>query len=272
MTDTAPVRPAAAAPAASAASARTRGTPSDPIQAPGTPEAVWRAWPGWADLPEIPVGPFTRVVVVAAHPDDEVLGFGGTIALLAAAGTRVTVVTVTDGEGSHPDSTVLTADDLVRVRAAETREALAELGAARAAVVPLHVPDTRVGAHEDRVAARLAEIAEGADLLVAPWTGDVHGDHEAAGRAALRAAAATGVPCWLYPVWMWHWATPGDSRVPWERAARIALPPDVRTRKRAAAARFVSQTEPLGPGPGDAAILPPEELAHHLRGTEVVFR
>ncbi|CAM5244184.1 acetylglucosaminylphosphatidylinositol deacetylase [Streptomyces spiroverticillatus] len=245
---------------------------ADPIQAPGTPEAAWRAWPGWADLPDIPVGPFTRVAVVAAHPDDEVLGFGGTLALLAAAGTRITVVAVTDGEASHPDSTVLTADDLVRVRAAETRAALAELGAPEATVVPLHVPDTRVAVHEDHVAARLAEIAEGADLLVAPWTGDVHGDHEAAGRAALRAAQAAGIPCWLYPVWMWHWAAPGDPRVPWGRAARITLPPDVRIRKRAAIDRFVSQIAPLGPGPGDAAILPPDELAHHTRDLEVVFR
>ncbi|MFJ2745178.1 PIG-L deacetylase family protein [Streptomyces sp. NPDC087440] len=245
---------------------------ADPIQAPGTDEAAWRAWPGWAELPEIPVGPFAHVVVVAAHPDDEVLGFGGAIALLAAAGTRLTVVTVTDGEASHPESTVLTPDDLVRVRAAETRAALAELGAAEATVVPLHVPDTKVAAHEDHVAARLAEIAEGADLIVAPWTGDVHGDHEAAGRAALRAAAETRSACWLYPVWMWHWATPGDPRVPWDRASRITLPPQARTRKRAAIDRFVSQITPLGPGPSDAAILPPDELAHHTRHMEVVFQ
>ncbi|MDJ0463780.1 PIG-L family deacetylase [Streptomyces sp. H27-C3] len=245
---------------------------ADPIQAPGTDEAAWRAWPGWAAVPEIAVRPFTRVVVVAAHPDDEVLGFGGTIALLAAAGTHVTVVAITDGEASHPDSRVLTTRELVRIRAAETRAALAELGAKDSTVVRLHVPDTGVTTYEDDVAAQLAPLVHGADLVVAPWTGDVHGDHEAAGRAAVRAAASAEVPCWLYPVWMWHWATPGDVRVPWERAARIALPPDVQDRKRAAVGRFVSQIEPLGPGPGDAAILPPEEIAHHLRDREVVFR
>ncbi|WP_234009984.1 PIG-L family deacetylase, partial [Streptomyces sp. SA3_actF] len=62
---------------------------------------MWRAWERWAQLPEavLPQGP---VVVVAAHPDDEVLGAGGALALLAAAGNPLTVVTVTDGEGSHP--------------------------------------------------------------------------------------------------------------------------------------------------------------------------
>jgi len=39
-----------------------------------------------------------RVLVVAAHPDDEVLGCGGTVALHASAGDRVTCVIVCEGE------------------------------------------------------------------------------------------------------------------------------------------------------------------------------
>ncbi|MGH6943228.1 MAG: PIG-L deacetylase family protein, partial [Geminicoccaceae bacterium] len=38
-----------------------------------------------------------RVLVIAPHPDDEVLGAGGTIARLCAAGSRVTVAVVTRG-------------------------------------------------------------------------------------------------------------------------------------------------------------------------------
>lgn len=64
----------------------------------------------------------------------------------------------------------------------------------------------------------------------------------------------------------------GRPRVPWRRAVRIPLSPTVLDRKRAAVAQFVSQIAPVGPSPGDAAILPPEELAHHLRDREVVFR
>lgn len=246
--------------------------PADPIQARGTDESEWRNWAGWSSLPECELPAEGHVVVVAAHPDDEVLGFGGSISLLAAAGVRLTVVSVTDGERSHPDSRAVTPESLARIRAEETRAALAELGASEAEIIRLHVPDTGVAVHEDQVAAALAEAMAGAALCAAPWTGDIHADHEAAGRAARTAAGARGVPYLHYPVWMWHWAHPDDPRVPWAEAARIVLPPTALARKAAAISCFTSQISPVGPEPGDAAILPPEEIAHHLRDSEVVFR
>ncbi|MYS19343.1 PIG-L family deacetylase [Streptomyces sp. SID4948] len=244
---------------------------ADPIQAPGTDEAHWRAWDGWHKLPELRLPTAGRVVVVAAHPDDEVLGAGGTMALLADAGVSVTVVSITDGEASHAGSKIVTPDRLADLRAGELRDALAELGAGTADIVRLKVPDTEAAGHEEEVAAALAPLLHGAQLCLAPWIGDVHGDHEAAGRAALAAARTASVACLMYPVWMWHWARPDDPRVPWPSARRVRLPEPVLARKRAAVERFGSQIRPLGPAPEDAAILPPEEIAHHLRDVEVVF-
>ncbi|MEV7728937.1 PIG-L deacetylase family protein [Streptomyces sp. NPDC087917] len=245
--------------------------PADPIQAPGTPEERWRAWSVLRALPEATLPAAGRVVIVAAHPDDEVLGAGGTLSLLARAGLPLTVVSVTDGEASHPGSTRVTPASLATIRAGELRHALDELGAAGAEIIRLAVADTRVARHEDEVAEALGPILAGAALCLAPWSGDVHGDHEAAGRAVLRAARTASVPCWMYPVWMWHWAGPGDPRVPWTTASAVALPPDVVARKERAVRRFVSQVAPLGPDPADEAVLPPEELAHHLRDIEVFF-
>ncbi|MGC5362301.1 PIG-L deacetylase family protein [Streptomyces sp. DT24] len=245
--------------------------PANAIQAPGTDESDWRAWDGWDGLPDVRLPTEGRVVVVAAHPDDEVLGVGGLISLLTESGVAVTVVSVTDGERSHPGSELVIPAELAGVRAMELREALAELGAPGAEVIRLKVPDTEVARHEEDVATALAALLPGAALCLAPWIGDVHGDHEAAGRAVLAAARTASVPCLMYPVWMWHWARPDDPRVPWAAASRIRLPEATAARKRAAVGRFTSQTEALGPAPEDAAVLPPEEIAHHLRAVEVVF-
>jgi hypothetical protein len=229
---------------------------ADPIQAPGTDEREWQAWDGWDRLPDLRLPAAGRVVVAAAHPDDEVLGLGGTLARLAAAGLRVTVVSVTDGEGSHPGSTAVGPARLAALRAEELRAALAELGAPDAEVRRLRVPDTQVARHQQDVAAALREA---------------FADHEAVGRAALVAAAQEHVRCLMYPVWTWHWARPGDPRVPWEAASAVRLDPAELARKRAAVGRFVTPIRPLGPGPADRAVLPPDELAHHLRPLEVAF-
>jgi len=67
----------------------------------------------------------------------------------------------------------------------------------------------------ERAGALVPDLTAGFTACLAPWTSDLHGDHEAVGRAARRAAGRV----LFYPVWMWHWARPGDSRVPWRRNA-----------------------------------------------------
>ncbi|MFE7751109.1 PIG-L deacetylase family protein [Streptomyces sp. NPDC057428] len=248
------------------------GTPyADAIQAPGTAESIWRAWGGWEGMAEFPLPPRGRVVVVAAHPDDEVLGLGGALARLADAGHRLTVVSVTDGEGSHPDSEVLSPHELAEVRAGEIRTALERLGTGDPEIVRLRLPDSHVCDHEKQLREALVPLCSGAVLVAAPWTADLHSDHEATGRSAREAARAVGAPFAEYPVWLWHWARPDDPRVPWDRAARVTLAAGIQARKRHAVDAFASQIRPLGPGPAEAAILPPDEVAHHLRPCEVVF-
>jgi LmbE family N-acetylglucosaminyl deacetylase len=239
---------------------------ADLIDAPGTDEDVWRRWPALGLLPRAGIENWASAVVIAAHPDDEVLGVGGTMALLAAAGARLRLVAVTDGERSHPAA----ADPAGRAalaarRVAETAAALRMLGAQRTEVIRLRHPDTGLAGCEDALTAELRELTAGFDVCLAPWTGDAHADHEAAGRAARRARAAT----FGYPVWMWHWARPDDPRVPWDRALRVPLPPQAAAAKQAAIHCFASQLEDREPS--GQPVLAPDDLAHFARTQEVLL-
>lgn len=58
------------------------------------------------------------MLVIAAHPDDEVLGCGGTIARHSVAGDQVDILFVSDGEGSRVDAGELDArEDAARAAA-----------------------------------------------------------------------------------------------------------------------------------------------------------
>jgi LmbE family N-acetylglucosaminyl deacetylase len=137
-------------------------------------------------------------------------------------------------------------------------------------IVRLRMPDTGVARREGELRDRLAELVNGFGICLAPWDGDLHADHEAAGRAAFDACSVTGVGLLSYPIWAWHWAHPRDSRVPWDRAVRVPLSPEAAGRKQVAIDCFTSQLRPRGPE--RAPVLPPEVIAHFIRDQEVLIR
>jgi LmbE family N-acetylglucosaminyl deacetylase len=230
----------------------------------GTTETEWAPWldaRSWAPL-DLGSAAGRRVCVLAAHPDDEVLGAAGLISRLRDAGHDIVVVWATDGEASHPGSTALPVGRLGEVRRAESRSALARLGVAAVATHHLGLPDGGLAAQYEELRARLAQIVDAADLVITPWRGDGHPDHE----AVAQAADGLGAIRWEYPIWMWHWAMPGDERVPWQQL-RVVEVPDI-TVKAAAIEEFASQIRPIGPAPQDAAVLPPHVVARFLRARE----
>jgi LmbE family N-acetylglucosaminyl deacetylase len=82
------------------------------------------------------------ILAVFAHPDDESLACGGTLARLADAGARVVVLCASQGERGSVSDRSLLADgdgDLGRVRSRELREAARILGLAE--VLILQHPD-----------------------------------------------------------------------------------------------------------------------------------
>ncbi len=241
--------------------------------APGTPATAWDDWVAAAGRSPLRLldrdsAPIRRLVVVAAHPDDEVLGAGGLIALAGRQpAVRVTVVLLSAGEASHPASTSHDPRQLAARREQECRAGLAELGPA-VDLAPIGLPDGGLAAYEEEcVAAVVAAVGDGRGvLLVAPWRHDGHPDHDAAGRAAAVAATRTGARLLEYPVWWWHWGDPTAAP-----ADTYALPLDadaVRAKARAIA-RHRSQVEPLSPAPGDEQLLGADFLAHFRRGHEV---
>ncbi len=82
----------------------------------------------------------TTVLVVAAHPDDEVLACGGTIARHAAEGDDVHVILVADGTSSRPQAAARR--DLIEARSSE---------AARAAKILRTQPPRMLGFPDQRL-------------------------------------------------------------------------------------------------------------------------
>ena len=227
---------------------------------PGTPVETWRR-----ALDEHSIAAFTvdadRLVVVAAHPDDETLGAAGLIAAADRIGLPVHVVVVTDGGASHPQSPTYRPEQLAEVRAREVRAAIGTI-APRATITFLGYPDGQAAQFRSQITADLTPLIGGDRTLVAaPWRGDGHRDHRVVGEIC---ASLTG-SLLEYPIWMWHWATPENA--PWADLVSIPVDPEL---KRAAIEQHASQIAPLSAAPGDEVVLHPS-FVEHFRGDREFF-
>lgn len=148
--------------------------------------ACWRRRCEGAEV-RLRIAGVRRATIVAPHPDDEVIGAAGLIAALRRQGSAVTVIVVSDGAASHPDSTRWPARRLIAARREESLRALRRLGVLPHMVTFLGLPDGALNDEGQRCRRMLHRLlARGAaDLLVGPTAGDAHPDHRAVA-AALR--------------------------------------------------------------------------------------
>ncbi|MGI8577874.1 MAG: PIG-L deacetylase family protein [Nocardioidaceae bacterium] len=198
------------------------------------------------------------VLVLGAHPDDETVGLGATIAWLTRRGITVHVMSMTSGAaaldhvahvvdvGQHGQAGLLAG--LAARRRAELGAACRELGVSAYDV--LELPDGGLRGH----VPRMTDLIE-SRLLAAPvmqlltvWWEDPHPDHQAVGQAARAAATRAGLPVHGFAIWAPHWTDPATAPLD-DTHLRLMATDEPSRRRRAAAIRcYQSQTVALTPG------------------------
>ena len=220
---------------------------------PGIAEATWESV--LADASHWNPGP-GPIFIVSPHPDDEVFGAGGLIALFAAT-HDMTIISVTDGERAYDDSS-----DLAVTRSAELVQAIGCLTAASVRIVRLSLPDSSVIHCLDRLRAALFDNLPTNCTLVVPFEDDGHPDHNAVGRLGLEVAKHLGIPTIRYPIWRWH---NGDvDQMATKRWGKVPLTVHAHEAKMKAMRCFQSQLAP----PRCKPVVPPHVLAYFERTFE----
>lgn len=142
-----------------------------------------------------------NILVLAPHPDDEVIGCGGTLSKHTARGDRVVAVFLTSGE--------LGLKHLPRKSAWQIREAEAKAAAKilrLTALEFLRLPDWTLNEHIAKSACRLRPILarEAPRAIYLPHPREWHPDHRAALlilRTALRGSKSPPAELRGYEVW-----------------------------------------------------------------------
>ena len=130
-----------------------------------------------------------KILVLPAHPDDEVLGAGGLLAIAAARGSEVRVWIATDGtaqEGADPDRGAYGAR-----RRREAQRAAETLGLPPPVFAGL--PDRELETRTDALSRAVSEQLAGfsPDLVLCPSPAEIHPDHRALSEVLYRTVAAS---------------------------------------------------------------------------------
>jgi LmbE family N-acetylglucosaminyl deacetylase len=153
--------------------------------------------------------PGQKVLVLAPHMDDEVIGCGGTLRKMADAGKEISVLFMTDGRKGDADLRTMTPEAqekreaaLVLIRKEEARQAAEILGIR--SVFFLDAEDGKLQsapATQKRVLKILHEVQP--DLLFVPFFIEDHPDHRATTAILLDATRDEALPltCFAYEVW-----------------------------------------------------------------------
>ena len=203
---------------------------------------------------------------VAPHPDDEALGCGGTLALLAQSGARVGIAWVSDGGLSHPNSPSHPRAKLAALRETEALKASAKLGATQTFFQRLPdgaLPFPGAAGFDRAVASARAILAEFApQTLLLPWRRDPHCDHRASWLIWANAAHELKLQRLEYLVWAFERAAQNEwPRTDEARAFRVDIG-GVAACKRAAIEAHQSQISDLIDDDPTAFRLSAEVLAH----------
>lgn len=138
-----------------------------------------------------------RVLHLAPHPDDEILGAGATLLALLQAGHEVTNLAISLGRRGDRER-----------RRRELERACGQLGLPLEILEPPLDMSSAEGddldAARQRMDAALHERIQACDLVIAPSPHDQHPGHELVGRAATSAVAQPSADpprLWLWSIW-----------------------------------------------------------------------
>jgi len=242
--------------------------------------------------------PARRLLLVHAHPDDESIGQGVTMARYVAEGRGVTLVTCTAGELGEvlvPELAHLAAEregGLEHQRRSELEQAMKELGVTdhrflggfgryRDSGMKWHEDGHAIAADEtDERAFANADLTEAANLLVEvirevrpqvlvtydEFGGYGHPDHIQAHRVAMYAATLAAVPSHrrdLGPAWE-------ISKIYWGAMSESRMRAGLRALRDAGDTTTFEGMDPDGPLP--PFVSSDDDLAAHVEGGEYVER
>lgn len=188
----------------------------------------------------VPTGP---IIIVAPHPDDEVIGCGGLIQRLVKQGCDVHVVLMTGGEASHQNCCHISKDRIKDVRRSLCMDIDSRIGVDKSHIHLLDYPDGGIQVENEETEHLQALISSiKPDVLFVPHGGEGWPDHINT-REIIRSVVKQNAIIYEYCVWMWYYNV---WQLNWENARLLRMTREEHAKKLKAVNEYVTPQAPCG--------------------------
>jgi len=223
-----------------------------------------------------------KIIVFAAHPDDETLGCGGTIAKRISEGYQVLIVVMTDGRHAFTKVLNINSDpspeELKEVRREEIKKAVRILGVSEENIIFLGFEDGKLEENSEKAKEKVTQILKenSAEEVFFHYYGKgVSRDHCATNQIVSNSIEEEGFPTlkYQYMIYVRH---PIGSRIvnilaPFFKCNRVQV--DISKflpQKERALKEFKSQITIIS-SKQDRPVLPNSTVQRHLRNKETFY-
>lgn len=185
-----------------------------------------------------------NTVIIAPHPDDEVIGCAGLIQALVERGTPPHVIILTGGEGSHRGCCDISADEIIEARHQLTIKVAKTLGLQLSNIHYLEYPDGNIAfahAETEKLKTLLHQLSPNA--IFVPHNGEGWSDHVRVAGIIKKLIKQHLVDVYEYCVWMWYYNV---WNLDYPNARILKMTPAQHQRKLQAIEQYVTPLAPCG--------------------------
>ncbi len=196
----------------------------------------------YRNRPNLPLSDNT--VIIAPHPDDEVIGCAGLIQALVERGTPPHVIILSGGEASHRGCCDIPEETLIEMRHNLTLHAASTLGLPESHIHTLRYPDEAISFEHpatEQLRALLNQLSP--DALYVPHWGEGWNDHVQAAAIVKSLLADKQPTIYEYCVWMWYYNV---WRLGYKNAYILRMSHAMHRRKLDAINQYVTPAAPCG--------------------------
>lgn len=186
-----------------------------------------------------------RTLIIAPHPDDEVIGCAGLIQQTLKQGKQIYICMLTGGEASLRDYSKMSEEELKKQRLSLTKKITIQLGLSADHLFLLNFPDGNINQHHPDFQSlkQIIQQIKPDAIYVPHQKGEGWSDHIEAGNMAKEITKDTTIHLYEYCVWFWYYNV---WSVDWKNAFLLRMTPEEYQNKIKAIHDYITPLAPCG--------------------------